>query len=150
MNVGMRWVAAGLVALAMLAMSPLTSGPTWAQSCTADVQCRNNGGERTYCQGNTVVTARSVCIGTCRTVEDRRETCAGTCLAGRCTAAPSRAPIDDAANTPAKWPRCTAGCTCRNKILVITTGGWSQNSGCEQLIRRCARGCQCGSEPRCR
>jgi len=138
-----RW----LFFVATLLLSPaLATWPAIAQTCTADSQCRDAGVSRTYCSGNTVVTARSVCIGTCRTVEERRETCAGVCLAGRCTGAP----IETRPLPTPRVPRCLPSCTCRNKILIVTTGDWSPDRGCEQLIRRCARGCSCDPTPICR
>lgn len=130
----------------------LTPSDALAQSCTADVQCSNGGVARAYCSGNAVVTARSVCAGSCRTVEDSRVPCAGQCLAGTCTGAPIRTPQTEplAEPLPPRWPRCKSGCNCRNKILIITTGRWTAESGCEQQIRRCARGCSCDGPPRCR
>lgn len=133
--------------LLMMAAIALPS-PLAAQSCTADVQCRDGGISRTYCSGNAVVTARSICVGTCRTVEESRIPCDGQCLAGRCLGAPSRAPVDGAAGKQ-PWPRCAETCRCRNKTLVITTGLWTPEAGCEQKILRCSRGCSC-DPPRCR
>jgi hypothetical protein len=91
-----------------------------------------------------------VCIGTCRTVEERREVCAGQCLAGRCTGeirpppTPRRVPDVQAA------PQCAAGCTCRNKILIIATGRRSVAGHCEENVTRCIRGCRCDPVPNCR
>ena len=131
---------------ALFLMLAFVAGPAFGQTCSADSQCRDAGVSRIFCSGNSVVSARSVCIGTCRTVEDRRESCAGQCLAGRCVGAP----IDTRPTTAPRVPRCVPNCTCRNKILIIATGDWSPERGCEQIIRRCARGCSCDPAPICR
>jgi len=138
-----------LRALASGAALALTAGALAAQTCTADSQCPNGGVRETICVGNAVVTVRSVCIGTCRTIEERREPCAGQCLAARCIGAPIR-PEPTPAPRERPQPRCAPRCTCANGILIIVTGAWSEQGGCEERILRCVRGCQCDPTPRCR
>lgn len=138
-------LAAALVGLALT----FVASPALAQPCTADTQCRDGGRSMTYCSGNAVVTARSICAGSCRTVEESRVPCDGQCLAGRCTGQPSRAPVDPV--LPKRpWPRCAQTCSCKNKILIIGIGVWTPERGCDQIVRRCARGCTCEPEPRCK
>ena len=142
-------VSVCVVALVLVGLLTGTP-PLHAQSCTADVQCRDGGRSRTYCAGNALVTTRSVCTGSCRMVEESRRPCAGTCAGDRCIDTTGRDRFEGHGETPSPWPRCNAGCRCANKILIVTTGRWSQANGCEQLVRRCARGCTCEDAPRCR
>lgn len=146
-----RSIAGFSVALvwAIVLMLALPIAAAQAQSCTADIQCPDGGRSTTTCSGNAVVTQRSVCTGSCRKVEESRIPCSGQCLAGRCVGQPAAAPVGPVLPQQ-PWPRCALACTCRNKILIISTGVWSPERGCDQIIRRCTRGCTCDPEPRCR
>ena len=133
--------------LAMLAMFVALAGTpaAVAQPCTADVQCRDGGLSRTYCAGNAVVTVRSVCAGSCRTIEERREVCAGGCAGGICTAAPS-----PRVTPGSELAGCVAACDCRERRLTVLTGRRTTDGGCERRTITCRRGCTCDPAPRCR
>lgn len=149
MHLLVGWLRAVLAA-ALLGLSFVVAVfPARAQSCTADVQCRDGGRSMTYCSGNAVVTARSVCAGSCRTVEESRIPCDGQCMAGRCSGQPAKAPVEPVLPKQ-PWPRCAQTCSCKNKILIIGIGVWSPERGCDQIVRRCARGCTCEPEARCK
>lgn len=126
-----------------------------AQSCTADVQCPNFGRSRAECIGDTLIVRRSVCSGSCREVEERRENCGGG-SAGRCVGGAYER-ITGRCNSSlgicerrADRELCVPSCACRNNLLVVSTGACSPAIGCHRSVKRCPGGCSCDPEPTCK
>lgn len=143
-------LAAGLLALLLGAIG----GPVLAQTCTADVQCPNAGQPMATCIGDTLVVKRSMCSGTCREVEVRRQRCQtesrGQCLGNsfvltvrRCNASLG------ICEQRQERDLCLPSCSCRGKRLVVATGRCFEAIGCGRSVVHCKHGCTCKPEPRC-
>lgn len=137
-------VLAVLLAL-VLVCGALSSG-VHAQSCTADFQCPNGGLSRSYCAGNVLVTTRSVCAGTCRTVEESRIPCPGPCAGDRCIGGP----LGSAREPGRENDRCVPRCVCRNKVLTLRKPPADPRAPCERTVIQCENGCSCYPEVKCR
>jgi hypothetical protein len=148
-----RRVAIGALLLAAVVV---TWGlPVRAQSCSADVQCPNQGQPRTECIGDMLVVRRSVCAGICRYQDLRREVCnqvniGGTCAGGYFETMTGRCSIAlGACERRMERQPCLASCSCRNNVLIVSTGACSPAIGCHRAVKRCRGGCSCDPEPRC-
>jgi hypothetical protein len=129
--------------------------PAHAQSCSADVQCPNQGQPRTECIGDMLVVRRSLCAGICRYQDLRREICNQVKIGGRCAGGffeteTGRCNIAlEACERRTERQPCVASCSCRNTVLIVSTGACSPAIGCHRAVKRCRGGCSCGPEPRC-
>ncbi len=139
----LRWLLVVLLGL----FSPAS---VLAQSCTADSQCRDYGRTRTTCVGNTLVAKRSVCIGSCREVEEFRLPCPGPCVGDRCIGGPvgsqtAEPPLGGSVISPA----CAEICECRGKVLSYGVGRAAKARDCGSRTVNCKYGCSCDGRPRC-
>lgn len=142
-----RGAAGLLLGLLLMAVAVL---PAEAQPCTADSQCYNFGQERTYCQGNTLVTRKGVCSGTCRGVEVSRVQCPGPCVGDRCVGGSLTGPrLEPPLGAPGISPVCARICSCNGKKLTYATGYAVRASDCRERTVDCKYGCTCDPEPRC-
>ena len=121
-----------------------------AQPCTADSQCRDYGQSRTYCSGNTLVTRRNMCVGSCRETEVSRRACPGPCVADRCVGGslgsqPPGPPLGGSLVGGA----CGRICTCRGRQLTYGVGVARSADQCRRRSVDCVYGCTCDPEPRC-
>ena len=130
-----------------LAMTPTTAV---AQRCSADSQCIDSGRDRATCSGNSLVVKRSICSGTCRTVEVSRTPCPGPCSGDRCIGGPLLTPQ---AGPPLGGSlvggACARVCTCRGKQLTYGVGVARSADLCRRRTVDCVYGCTCQPEPRC-
>lgn len=141
---------------ALLLIGALVYAPAaLAQSCSADVQCTNRGQPRTECIGDMLVVRRSVCAGICRDQDLRREVCnrvniGGQCAGGFFETETGRCNIAlGACERRAERQPCLASCSCRNNVLIVSTGACSPSIGCHRAVKRCRGGCACDPQPRC-
>lgn len=124
--------------------------PAGAQSCSADVQCANGGRAEVTCSGNTVIVRRSVCAGTCRIIEERRQDCGNSVTGGRCNFMTGSCdpPSGEAARGRIPPTLCASACSCREGTLRFTRR--AADGTCEPVVRRCKNGCSCDPRPQCR
>jgi hypothetical protein len=107
--------------------------------------------------GDTLVVKRSVCAGTCREIEERRQNCGSrtigsvTCQGnvanrggGGCNSS-----LGTCENRNEREV-CVPSCACRGKRLVVSTGMCIPGAGCGRTVQLCTNGCSCTPEPRCR
>ncbi len=122
-----------------------------AQQCSADVQCRDFGRARTYCSGNTLVTTKSRCMGSCQEVEVSRRACPGPCVGDRCVGGPIGSSPADPPNSRRSvvGGACAEICTCKGKTLTYGVGFARTAKQCRKRTVECVYGCTCDPEPRC-
>ena len=146
-----------LVGTLLLLAALLWAPAARAQTCSADVQCPNGGRSTFACIGDTLVVRRSMCSGTCREVEERRQSCgsrvigAVTCVGN--TAVTTEGGCNAALGTcDRRTDRqvCVPSCACRGNRLVVATGTCVSGAGCARAVLTCDNGCACTPEPRCR
>ncbi len=139
-----------LIVCTLVVGSVLAPDLALAQSCSADSQCRDFGRDRSTCSGNTLVVKRSICSGTCRSVEVSRTPCPGPCSGDRCIGGPL---LDPRASPPSSGGlvggACTRVCTCRGKQLTYGVGVARTADQCRRRTVDCVYGCTCQPEPRC-
>ena len=145
------WWHGGWCALLLMLFTAVLGGePARAQTCTSDSQCRDFGQARTYCSGNTLVTRRSQCIGSCREVEVSRQPCPGPCVADRCVGGPlGRGPGGASTGGGLVGPVCAKICSCNGKKLTYGVGHAKSAAQCRRRVVDCVYGCTCDPEPRC-
>jgi hypothetical protein len=127
-----------------------------AQSCSADSQCPNSGRSIASCVGNTLIVRRSVCAGSCREVEERRQDCGSRGL-GTVTCSGNLAVRSEGgcnattASCDNRMDRelCVPSCSCRGNRLIIATGSCTAGVGCGRSITQCKNGCTCKPDPKC-
>lgn len=122
-----------------------------AQQCSGDVQCRDFGRARTYCSGNTLVTTKSRCMGSCQEVEVSRQACPGPCVGDRCVGGPiGSSPADPpSSRSSVVGGACAEICTCKGKTLTYGVGFARSAQQCRKRTVDCVYGCTCDPEPRC-
>ena len=145
-----RWLGSGLLGV-LLFLVAIESLPAQAQPCTSDSQCHDFGRTRTSCSGNTLVTRRSQCIGSCRTVEVSRQACPGPCVGDRCIGGPL---VRQPGGPPLGGgglvsPACGQICSCNGKQLTYGVGYAKSADECRRRSVDCVYGCTCDPEPRC-
>jgi hypothetical protein len=143
----------------VLLSAALCLGPSAAsaQSCSADSQCPNAGRSTFQCIGDTLIVRRSVCSGTCREIEERRQNC-GPRVIGTVTCSGNIATRTEGGCNPSlgtcdnRLDRevCVPACSCRGKRLTVATGTCVAGAGCARSVVQCENGCTCSPEPRCR
>jgi hypothetical protein len=145
------------VALLLLAALCLWPAPAAAQRCSADVQCANGGRSTFQCAGDTLIVKRSVCSGTCREIEERRQDC-GSRVTGTATCSGNVAVRTDGGcnaalgtcGTRVERDVCAPACSCRGTRLAVSTGQCTEGAGCVRSIVQCPKGCTCSPQPGCR
>jgi hypothetical protein len=140
--------------LALAAAWPL---PGSAQTCSADVQCANGGRSFFYCIGETLVVKRSVCSGTCREIEERRQNCGSRMIGVTCegnvavrTGGGCNASLGVCAPPRGDRQPCAPSCVCRGNRLAVASGACTPGVGCARTVQVCRNGCSCSPQPRCR
>lgn len=143
-----RFVLSLVMALAFgLALLPSTAV---AQRCSADSQCADFGRDRATCSGNTLVVKRSICSGTCRSVEVSRTPCPGPCSGDRCIGGPLLTPqVGPPLGGSLVGGACARVCSCRGKQLTYGVGVAHTADQCRKRTVDCVYGCSCSPEPRC-
>ena len=151
---GPTWLLASAALLAVLCLWPTAAS---AQRCSADTQCSNGGRSTFQCIGDTLIVRRSVCSGSCREIEERRQNC-GPRVIGTVTCQGNIATRTEGGCNPAlgicdnRLDRevCVPACSCRGKRLTVATGTCVAGAGCARSVVQCENGCTCSPEPRCR
>jgi hypothetical protein len=141
----------------LLAMLWLWPSMAAAQSCSADSQCYNGGRSTFQCVGDTLIVKRSICAGTCREVEERRQDCGPRTIGGvECSgniairSGGGCNPSFGTCDSRTEREVCVPACSCRGKRLTVATGTCVTGSGCARTTVQCQNGCTCSPEPRCR
>jgi len=148
------WLLATVLLSAALCLGPTAAS---AQRCSADSQCPNGGRSTFQCIGDTLIVRRSVCSGSCREIEERRQNC-GPRVIGTVTCQGNIATRTEGGCNPAlgtcdnRLDRevCVPACSCRGKRLTVATGTCVTGAGCARSVVQCENGCTCSPEPRCR
>ena len=148
----------GLLAIvsAVVVLCVAVPGQAQAQSCSADSQCPDAGRSSATCVGDTLVVKRSVCAGSCREVEERRQSCGSRVIGsiacqgniavrseGGCNA------ISQSCDSRVDREVCVATCACRGNRLIVSTGTCVSGAGCARSVVQCKNGCTCKPEPAC-
>ncbi len=151
---GPIWLLAAAALIVTLCLWPAAAS---AQRCSADSQCANGGRSSFQCIGDTLIVRRSICSGTCREIEERRQNC-GPRVIGTVTCQGNIATRTEGGCNPAlgtcdnRTDRevCVPACSCRGKRLTVATGTCIAGAGCARSVVQCENGCTCSPEPRCR
>jgi hypothetical protein len=146
------WLVVRACLVALCALFVVVSSPgVSAQQCSGDVQCRDFGRSRTYCSGNTLVTTKSRCMGSCQEVEVSRRACPGPCVGDRCVGGPiGSSPADPPSSRGSVvGGACAEICTCKGKTLTYGVGFARSAKECRKRTVDCVYGCTCDPEPRC-
>jgi hypothetical protein len=134
----------------------LASGGALAQTCSSDGQCPNGGRSSATCVGDTLVVKRSICAGSCRDVEERRESCGSRVIGSVTCQGNTAVKTEGGCNALAmrcdnRLDRevCISTCACVKNRLVYSSGICTPGSGCGRVVLQCKGGCTCKPEPTC-